>query len=289
MEAFNIGFQYKLPHGGTVEADYVGKFSRKLTIPFDQNPAITDCSGGFFQANPILYGNRTCGGTAANTQASNSQRARYPQFNTGGGGLVDFASIGTANYNALQTEYTQRGGKYLTMIMSYTYSKSFDLMSDGTTQAGGSSQIPNPFNVSSERGLSDFDARHIFALGWSYDLPKLHRSYAVVRSIVNNWNYSGIYSAHTGAPLNVTCGCDQLRLMLNRTSGRRSSRASTRGCRAIGTVQPRSPLGSTPMHSPIPSLVRSARCTATRLRDRPSSTPICRSDGTSRWTMYGRA
>lgn len=217
VEAINLGFQYKMPHGGTVQAYYVGKFSRKLTIPFDQNPAITDCSGGYFQANPILYGNSSCNitnpgasaaGQATTTQASYQQRARYTQFNTGGGGLVDFASIGTGSYNALQTEYTQRGGKYLTMIMSYTYSKSFDLQSDGQVQAGQSSLIPNPNNVSSERGLSDFDARHIFNLGWSLDFPKLQGSWAPVRAIVNNWNFSGTYNARTGQPLNVTCGCD---------------------------------------------------------------------------------
>jgi len=217
VEAVNIGFQYKIPHGGTLEANYVGKFSRKLTIPYDQNPAITQCSGGYYNANPSLYGNASCSvsnpgstasGLANSGPSSTQQRLRYTQFNYGGAGLVDFASLGTGSYNALQMQYTQRGGRRLTMLMSYTYSKSFDLQSDGKVQAGNKTTIPDPFNVSSERGLSDFDARHILNMGWSYNLPVTRTAWEPVRAVVNNWNFSGIYTARTGQPLNITINSD---------------------------------------------------------------------------------
>jgi len=216
VEALNLGFQYKIPHGGTLEANYVGKFSRKLTIAYDQNPAITQCSGGYYNANYLLYGNPSCpvttpgstAGLAAASASSYQQRVRYTQFNYGGGGLVDFASLGTGSYNALQVQYTQRGGRRLTMLMSYTYSKSIDLQSDGRTQAGQASTIPDPFNVSTERGLSDFDARHILSMGWSYNLPVTRTAWEPIRAVVNNWNFSGTYQARTGQPVNVIVSND---------------------------------------------------------------------------------
>ena len=59
---------------------------------------------------PLLesrIGGRQCVVECDSTKA----RLRYTPFNYGGGGLVDFASIGTSNYNGLQAQYTQRGGK----------------------------------------------------------------------------------------------------------------------------------------------------------------------------------
>ena len=39
-EAMNMGFEYRVTRGGMLDMNYVGKLGRKLTIPFDQNPAI---------------------------------------------------------------------------------------------------------------------------------------------------------------------------------------------------------------------------------------------------------
>jgi hypothetical protein len=210
--AANLGFQYKVPHGGTLEANYVGKFSRKLTIPFDLNPAITQCSGGYYNANPSLYGNSSCqilagtaNGNANSGQSSTRQRLRYTQFNNGGNGLVDFASIGTASYSSLQVQYTQRGGKRLTLLVSYTYGKSIDEQTNAKTV---NNAIPDVFNVASERGLADNDARHILNMGWTYNLPSLRYGYAPLRAVVNNWNFSGIYSARTGNPFSVYINSD---------------------------------------------------------------------------------
>jgi hypothetical protein len=208
--AYNLGFQYKVPHGGTLEANYVGRFARKLTVAYDQNPAIAECSGGYYNANPNVYAPSTCpfingaaGGAANSSAGSTQQRLRYTQFNYGGAGLVDFASIGMSSYNALQVQYHQRGGKKLTLQASYTYSKSIDIQSNGRISAGQTSSVPNPFNVNTERGLSDNDARHMFALGWVYSLPILHGGTTVERNILNNWKFSGSYQARTGNPFTV--------------------------------------------------------------------------------------
>lgn len=199
-EGMNAGFEWRPLRAGVLDVNYVGKFGRKLTIPFDLNPAIYDCSGGYFQVKPNLY----CNGASSNTPSTQA-RLRFTPFNYGGNGLVDFASIGTSNYNGLQVQYTQRGGKLLTIIASYTYSKAIDLQ---TQSQSTSNAIPNVFNVNSERGLSDYDARHIFNMGWSLNLPRITTGSALERAVFNNWIYAGKFITHTGRPFNVTLNND---------------------------------------------------------------------------------
>jgi len=144
-------------------------------------------------------------GTAASTVQSEQARLRYTPFNYGGSGLVDFASIGTSNYNGLQVQFTQRGGRSLTLISSYTYSKAFDLQTQSTSVTN---QIPDVFNISSEHGLSDYDARHIFNMGWVLRLPISTGGTAWTRAVFNDWEYAGKFVTHTGRPYSVLINND---------------------------------------------------------------------------------
>lgn len=201
IEAFNFGYQYRVQRGGSLQMNYVGRLARKLPIPLDLNPSIYDCSGGYFQSDPARYCTN-----AASTDQSNAARARYQNFNYGGQGIVDILSVGNGSYHALQTMYQQRGGKNLAVHVSYTFSKSIDLMSNGLTT---SNVIPNVFDISSDKGPSDFYSKHILALGWVLKLPKTTNSHALVRGLANGWIYSGKYQARSGHPYSVTINDDQ--------------------------------------------------------------------------------
>lgn len=210
VEAVNFGFQWHVAHAGTLEVNYVSKLARKLTIPLDLNPAIYDCSGGYYQSNPKTYcGNNPnpngISGNAANTPGSNAARVRYAPFNYGGQGIVDIMSVGTSNYNALQEQYTQRGGRYLTIFQSYTYSRSLDIQTNAQTT---SNAVPDVYNLSSDYGPSDNNAPQILTLGWVMRFPKATSGSALVRQVLNNWIYSGSYQAHSGRPFSVTQNTD---------------------------------------------------------------------------------
>jgi len=200
VEAVNFGFQWHIAHAGTLETNYVAKLARKLTVPVDLNPTIYDCTGGYAQANYATY----CSNASSN-RTSKLARVRYADFNYGGQGIVDIKSVGTSSYNALQEQYTQRGGKYLTIFQSYTYSRSLDTQSNGQTT---SNSVPDVFNINSDYGLSDNNAKHNLTLGWVVHFPKMTTGYAPMRSVVNNWVYSGQYLAHTGRPFSVTINND---------------------------------------------------------------------------------
>ena len=114
-------------------------------------------------------------------------------------------SVGTSSYNALQEQYTQRGGKYLTIFQSYTYSRSLDIQTNAQTTQNA---VPNVFNLSSDYGPSDNNAPHNLTLGWTLRFPKVTGSTAVTRQVLNNWVYSGTYTAHSGRPFSVTINND---------------------------------------------------------------------------------
>jgi hypothetical protein len=194
-EAFNFGIQQRVRRTGTLEVNYVGKLGRHQIIQYDLNPAVYDCAGGYFQSNPTTY-------CADASTASSSYQARvlYPNYNYGGQGVVDNASVATSNYNGLQVIYTQRARKSLSMLASYTYSRSLDLQSNGQTNA---SQVPMPSNLRSQYGPSDFQATHIFNMGWVWNLPELTTGYRAVRAVANGWRFGGIFNARTGNPINI--------------------------------------------------------------------------------------
>lgn len=212
-EAMNVGFEYQVVRGGVLDVNYVGKMGRKLTVPFDLNPAITQCSGGYYEANPQLYASPSCpyispgsvAGTASSSVQSTEARLRFTDFNYGGEGLVDFASEGSSSYNGLQVQYTQRHGKLLTLLMSYTYSKSMDTQTQSETTTN---TIPDVFNISSDYGPSDYDVRHILNMGWLLKFPAITEGSPFVRTVLNDWQFGGVFRAHTGRPFSVTINND---------------------------------------------------------------------------------
>jgi hypothetical protein len=198
-EAVNIGIQQRIL-AATLEAYYVGKFGRHQIIPYDLNPAIYDCSGSYFQANPGVY----CTGAAA-TNASYAQRVKYPGFNYGGQGIVDNNTVGSSNYNGLQVIYTQRSRKSLSTVVSYTYSRSLDDQSSGTTNIAA---LPLTPIVSTNYGPSDFQATHVLNAGWILRLPTPAGANRLERAVFDDWTFGGIFNARTGNPFNPVLSGD---------------------------------------------------------------------------------
>jgi hypothetical protein len=57
------------------------------------------------------------------------------------------------------------------------------------------------------RASAGFDRRHVFQLGWVYDLPfgpgKKYVSTGIASKVLGGWEFSGIESAYTGNPLTI--------------------------------------------------------------------------------------
>ncbi|MCS7024988.1 MAG: hypothetical protein NZV14_09305 [Bryobacteraceae bacterium] len=104
----------------------------------------------------------------------------------------------SSNYHSLQVSLNRRFANQLQYGLSYTWSKSHDYNSDD----GNTVSRLVPVRVWNY-GLSTFDVTHVLKVNWLYDLPRLSRGPAMLRAVLNDWQFSGIYSAASGLPLGL--------------------------------------------------------------------------------------
>ncbi|MBZ5607576.1 MAG: TonB-dependent receptor [Acidobacteriia bacterium] len=116
------------------------------------------------------------------------------------GPISQFWGCCGATYNALQTSFKRRYSHGLTFNVNYTWSHSID---QGGLTFGAQAQ--NFYDYGSEKGNSDYDARHNFQFDYTYEIPGIPRIPKVVGS---GWQINGITVLRSGLPVTVTCGCD---------------------------------------------------------------------------------
>jgi hypothetical protein len=118
-------------------------------------------------------------------------------------GVLDVAeAIGWSKYNSLQAGLVRRLTGGLQAQLSYTYSECTDVESGSWTLDGGTI-FSNSYDHNSDKGWCSFQIRHNFIMNSLYVLPfKGNR-------LVEGWQVSGIFSFHTGLPINVVDGFAQ--------------------------------------------------------------------------------
>jgi hypothetical protein len=105
-------------------------------------------------------------------------------------------SVSNSNYNGMWLSAERRLIKGLTFNVSYTFSKSLDNNSVGSSNP----QIQNFYNIAAEHALSDFNAPHRFVLSGIYLLPFKGGSNPVVRGFVEGWSVAPIINFQSGNP-----------------------------------------------------------------------------------------
>jgi hypothetical protein len=109
-------------------------------------------------------------------------------------------NAGTSNYNALQLQFQRRLSLGLQALASYTWSHSIDTGSAGSIGSGSNALTGLRLNLN--RGSSDFDIRHAFSTGLTYDVPA-PKSNAFVHTILRGWSTENIIQARSAPPVNV--------------------------------------------------------------------------------------
>ena len=122
-------------------------------------------------------------------------------------------SRANSSYNALQLRFQQRLSSGLSLLSSYTWSRSIDDASGFFTSAGDANFPQDSNDVRLERGRSSFDVAHRFSLSYAYDLPigKGHRllgDAGWADYLVGGWQTLGIVTLQTGRPFTVAIVSD---------------------------------------------------------------------------------
>jgi Carboxypeptidase regulatory-like domain len=155
---------------------------KPVTLPDPSNPGQSITLSNFFVANP---------------------RSPTSSF------LMD--NIGEANYHALQVELRRRLSKGLLVQGSYAWSKS---MSNTFNQSGAADGItPTTFrDLSFNKSIAPRDARHGLKFDWIYELPFgpgrrfLDSGPAVIRKMVEGWQFGGVVRIQSGTPTRILSG-----------------------------------------------------------------------------------
>ena len=112
------------------------------------------------------------------------------------GNILQLASIGTSNYNALQTVLKLRAWRGLSSQVAYTWSHALDIISEyrGTV-------VDDLVSPKRDYGNSDFDTRHLFTIDFTYDVPKAPwATSGWSKRVMNDWQISSVMNFHTGQP-----------------------------------------------------------------------------------------
>jgi hypothetical protein len=187
IQSWNLSVQHQLTPTLMIESAYAGKIGTKIEALRTYNPAR-------FINSPI-------DGSPPSDQNINERVIFEPGILSPVGFLLgnDFRSW----YHSFQAQVTKRFGDGLSVLGSYTLSKSIDMSS--TDNLGAT--VANPFNLRDERGRSDWDRRHAFVASWMWSPPFRFNS-GLARTLLGGWTLTGIHTVQSGAPLTFVMGDD---------------------------------------------------------------------------------
>ena len=111
------------------------------------------------------------------------------------------ANAGLSNYNALQLQFRRRLSRGLQLLTSYTWSHSIDDGSAGSIGTVSNALVPDGF-AGSNRGPSDFDIRHGFSVGLTYELPT-PTTIQTARALLGGWATENFIFARSAPPVTV--------------------------------------------------------------------------------------
>ncbi len=116
------------------------------------------------------------------------------------GNINQLESIGTSNYNALQTQLRIANWHRLSTSATYTWGHNLD---EVTAYRGALPQ--NNRNFKGDYGNSDFDTRNSFTAFLSYEIPGSSHG---PRELTSGWQMNSLLSFHGGQPFSVTASGD---------------------------------------------------------------------------------
>jgi outer membrane receptor protein involved in Fe transport len=178
IHTYNVAFQRELFWGLTGEIAYVGNRSDDVLTRFPMNAGMTPGLDRAGQPLFVLYGKTA--------------------------GVENLGWKAKTRYNALQAKVDRkfRGGWMVTN--SYTYGKAKDYHSENGNPS-------TPADIEKSWGYSDFDRTHTFVNTFVWALPWFKEDAGAMKWILGNWQVSGLFTAMSGTPVNITANAATLR------------------------------------------------------------------------------
>lgn len=176
-QRFSLGIQRQLGWRMVMDASYVGSLGRKLFVTEDVNP---------FVAPGVR---------------------RFPQL-----GIRRMRTNGVNSaYHGLQLRLDKGFSHGFQVQTSYTLSKNIDSISEVFATSNSSSSLASvpvfQGGLVLDRALSDFDRRHVFTVGYVWEIPGPKQG--ILGHVAGGWQLSGISVFQSGAPYTLINGSDR--------------------------------------------------------------------------------
>jgi len=196
--SFDFTVERQVGSNTVVSASYIGSLSRHLLTVHGANPGVPALCLSLSQPQDVAPGTPTCGPfgenqvyTRADGAIVNGTRAPFPNSI---GTDAYYENMGNANYNGLELTWKRTTGP-LTVLASYTYSKSLD-------QSSSIQEQVDPYSFGKSYGISAFDIKHNFVAIYNYNLP-IEKVLGSASRWTEGWSVSGITRLATGLPVTL--------------------------------------------------------------------------------------
>ena len=144
IQQYNLSIERQITNSLVAEVGYLGSKGTHLYIQINQN-----------------QGKMSLG----IDPATGDYRRPYASLGFGSS-LTQSSYSSTSNYNALVARIEKRATSGLSFMGTYTWAKSLDEWSGGTTN-----EVQNAYNVKGDVGPSGFDERQRATISYVYQLP----------------------------------------------------------------------------------------------------------------------
>jgi carboxypeptidase family protein/TonB-dependent receptor-like protein len=188
-QVYSMGVQYEISPTLLWETGYVGSATAHLTGCTQFNQALIATP-----QNPV-------NGQTTTTVENISQR--LPFEGIGEAGYICNTTF-NSNYNSLQTSVTKRLGNGLSLLGSYTWSRTLDYTAQETPAFDVGFMTGDQTNRHQAYGPAAFDRPNRFVLSFSYQTPRPHWQIAAFRTALSDWQFSGVLVEQSGLPITVS-------------------------------------------------------------------------------------
>lgn len=183
-QEWNVAVQQQFSKNFAATISYVGSRQNRLDMTLDANTAQSPGPGDASVVNSRrlwpFYGSDTRYGT----------------------------DLGHANYNALQVQVNKRYANGVSLLLSYTWSKTLD----NNTAAWYSGSPQNSYDVNADYGLSNVDRPQIFSAAATYELPfgrgRMWLRNGIPAAVLGNWQLNTIARTQSGYPVAIVATGD---------------------------------------------------------------------------------
>jgi hypothetical protein len=204
VQSYSLTLEHQIKSDIVATVAYAGSESRHLmtfqggydfNFPLPVNaPSTAGCLAAG-QAASTAYDFDPCINSA---KASSDFTRPYKGYSTMNNQYQD----GMANYNSLQSAVSWRGHP-LQLTVAYTYSKTLGTVGAHGSQSNSaqSAQAQNPRNFHLEYGPPSYDFTHDVSSTWIYNFPKLNGENSIMRGVLGNWSFAGLFLHQSGFAL----------------------------------------------------------------------------------------